>query len=93
MVKFNRYHVTDGATKVRVHYSLDNHISGRKVVTLYGKDYDDGLRKIIPDASSNDSEYQTDYVVSDVARLFEGHPLYAAARRRAEAIVASCKGE
>lgn len=86
MIKFNRYYVTDGTIKVRVFYSLDNHVSGRKVVTLYGKNYDDGLRKIIPDASTNDSEYHTDYVASDVARLFEGHPLYTAARQCAEAI-------
>lgn len=86
MVKFNRHHVTDGTIKARCFYSLDNRIDGRKVVTLYGKDYDGALGKIIPDASTNDSDYQTDYVMTDTVRIFEDHPLYAAARKRAETL-------
>jgi len=41
---------------------------------------------IIPSACTNDSDYQTDYVMSDTVRLFEDHPLYAAARARAESL-------
>ena len=86
MVKFNKYHVTDGINKARVSYHLDNRIDGRKVVTLYAKTCLELLGKIIPDASTNDSDYQTDYVMSDTVRLFEDHPLYAAARARAESL-------
>jgi hypothetical protein len=44
------------------------------------------LAQVIPNATTNDTEIQTDYIVSDVTRIFEDHPLYAAARARAEAI-------
>jgi hypothetical protein len=88
MVKFNKHHVTDTATgqKARVYYSLDNHISGRKVVTLYAKTCLERLADVLPSATTNDSDYPTDYVQADIARLFEDHPLYKAARQRAEAI-------
>lgn len=87
MIKFNKYHVLDTATgkKARIHYSLDNHISGRKVVTLYAKSCLEPLADVLPSATSNDSDYPTDYVQADIARLFEDHPLYAAARARASA--------
>lgn len=42
-IKFNRYFVTDGSTKARVNYSLDNRIDGRRCVTLYSQDYSDRL--------------------------------------------------
>jgi len=32
MIKFNKYNVSDGQNKARVHYSLDNRIDGRKFV-------------------------------------------------------------
>ena len=87
MIKFNKHNVTDKATgkKARVFYSLDNRIDGRKVVTLYGKDCLEKVWEVLPEVCTNDSDYQTDYVVSDVARIFEDHPLYAAARARTEA--------
>lgn len=86
-IKFNKHNVVNQATgeKARVFYNLDNHISGRKVVTLYGKTCLEKLSSVIPQVTTNDSEYQTDYVVSDVARIFEGDQLYTAARARAEA--------
>ena len=50
MIKFNKHNVTNKATgaKARVFYSLDNHISGRKVVTLYGKDCLEKLSNVLP---------------------------------------------
>lgn len=88
MVKFNKFAVVDtvSGTKARVFYSLDNRADGRKVVTLYAKDYCRTLGKILQDATENDSEIQSDYIVTDTARIFENHPLYAAARARAESL-------
>ena len=84
MVKFNRYHVTNGTTKARVHYSLDNRVDGRKCVTLYAKDYSDALGAIFADSYVNDSDLQTDYFDKGRVVLFETNALYAAARARAE---------
>ena len=83
-MKFNRHHITDGTIKVRVHYSLDNHISGRKCVFIRAKDFDNQLASLIPNAYRNDTDSQQDYFEKGKAVLFEDHPLYAAARARAE---------
>lgn len=85
-VKFNRYYVTNGVVKARIWYSLDNHVSGRKVVTLYAKDYSRELGAIISAGYENDTDSQTDYFEKGRVRLFEDHPLYAAARAKAEQI-------
>lgn len=86
MVRFNKHHVTDGTNKARVHYSLDNRTDGRPNVTLYAKDYaaGDALYALVGDAYTNDSDLQSDYFDKGRAVLFAGHPLYAAARARAE---------
>jgi hypothetical protein len=90
MVKFNRYNVTNGTHKARIRYSLDNRADGRKCVTLYSKDYSSNLRYVMEptggDCYRNDTDSQTDYFDKGRAVLFESHPLYAAARARAEAI-------
>lgn len=88
MVKFNRYHVTNGTTKARVSYSLDNRCDGRKCVTLYAKDYTNALGTVLAGSYVNDTDSQTDYFDKGRAVLFEGHPLYAAARARAEQLFA-----
>jgi hypothetical protein len=89
-IKFNRYYVTDGVTKARVHYSLDNRTDGRKCVTIYHKDYTDALGTIFQDGTyKNDTEIMTDYFDKGHVTLFDDHPLYAAARERAEAIKAA----
>jgi hypothetical protein len=85
-IKFQRYYVTNGAVKARVWYSLDNNVSGRPVVTIYAKDYDRKLGVIIPSGYENDTDYQSDYFDKGRVRLFEDHPLYSAARARAEQI-------
>tara|TARA_R110000772_G_scaffold268728_2_gene398273 strand:+ start:9522 stop:9785 length:264 start_codon:yes stop_codon:yes gene_type:complete len=86
MIKFNKYNVTDTETKVkaRVHYSVDNRIDGRKCVTIYAKDYDRKLGEIFAEYR-NETDTQTDYFDRVHVDLFEDHPLYDAARARAEA--------
>lgn len=88
-IKFNKFHVTDGQIKARVHYSMDGHVrcykEGIRCVTLYAKDYDGNLGKLIPDAYKNDTDSMTDYFDQGRVVLFDGHPLYSAARARAEA--------
>ncbi len=86
MIKFNRYHVSNGTTKARVHYALDNRVDGRRCVTLYAKDYSDHLGTVLGDTYVNDTDMHTDYFDKGRAVLFEGHALYAAARKRAEQI-------
>lgn len=90
-IKFNKFHVTDGTTKARCFYSLDNRTDRRPVVTIYGKDYSDALGKLFADSYENQTDLMTDYFDQGTVRLFEGHPLYAAARARVEAFKAADK--
>lgn len=83
-IKFNKHHVTNGTDKARAHYSLDNRVDGRKCVTIYAKDYDRALGLVLADCYKNDTDSQTDYFDQGRAVLFAEHPLYAAARARAE---------
>jgi hypothetical protein len=85
-MKFNKHHVTNGTTKARIFYSLDNRIDGRKCVTLYAKDYDRALGALFADLYINETDSQTDYFDQGRVNLFEDHPFYAAARERAEAM-------
>ena len=86
MVKFNKYHVAANGIKARVYYSLDNRADGRKCVTLYAKDYCESLAKVMgDDVYKNETDIMTDYFEKGRATLFDTHPLYAAARARAEA--------
>jgi hypothetical protein len=85
MIKFNQHHVTDGTTKARVLYSLDNRVDGRKCVTIYAKDYSDALWRVLPEGYENGTDIMTDYFEQGKVVLFENHPHYAAARARAEA--------
>jgi hypothetical protein len=86
-IRFNRHHVTNGIVKARIHYSLDNRVDGRKAVTLYAKDYSDKLAHVFTgDEYTNDTDMMTDYFAKGRVVMFEDHPLYAAARARAEAI-------
>ncbi len=83
-IKFNKFFVTDGTTKARINYSLDNRSDGRKVVTLYAKDYLRSLAPMFVNEVENNTDSMTDYFETDTVRLFEDHPLYAVARARAE---------
>lgn len=85
MIKFNKFNVTNGTEKARCHYSLDNRVDGRKCVTIYAKDYGHSLGRVIDSGDyQNDTDTQTDYFDKGRVVLFEGHPLYTAARARAE---------
>jgi hypothetical protein len=86
MIKFNKYNVTNGSLKARIFYALDNRTDGRKVVTLYAKDWQSGraLGEMLTEAYENNTDMQSDYFEKGIVRLFEDHPLYAPARIRAE---------
>jgi len=84
-IKFNKFNVTDGTNKSRVHYAVDNRIDNRKCVTIYAKDYMNDLHLIFSDEYSNNSDIMTDYHEKGKVVLFEDHPLYDAARKRATA--------
>lgn len=84
MVKFQKFYVTNGTTKARVHYSIDNRADGRQCVTLYARDYGHALGEVIADGYTNDTDSQTDYFDKGRVCLFSDHALYPAARARAE---------
>jgi hypothetical protein len=86
MIKFQKFYVTNGVEKARVHYSLDNRVDGKKAVTVYAKDYGHALGRVFADAANyqNDTDTMTDYFDKGRVVLFEGHSLYPAARARAE---------
>ena len=86
-VRFMKYYVTDGIVKVRVSYSLDNRIDGRKCVTLYCRDYGNGLSRMFGDSYINDTDMATDYFDKGRVVLFEDHRFYKYARTRAEGMV------
>lgn len=86
MIKFNKYHVTNGTTKAKVWYSLDNRVDGQKCVTLYAREYCNSLYQIIPTDYVNNSDITTDYFEKGRVTLFSDHPLYEAARARAEQV-------
>jgi len=74
-MKFNKYNVTNGAIKVRVHYNL---------VTIYAKDYGNDLHKLFPNDYKNDTDSRTDYFEEGKVNLFEDHPHYESARKKVE---------
>lgn len=84
-VKFNLHNAvnTETGAKARIRYSLDNRTDQRKCVTIYGKDILEELFPVFGDDVKNDSDSMTDYFESDRVNLFEGHPLYEAARAAA----------
>lgn len=84
MIKFQKFYVTDGTAKARVHYSIDNRTDGRKCVTIYAKDYGHALGSMFADEYENRTDTQSDYFDKGTVRLFETSQHYAAARARAE---------
>lgn len=90
-VRFGVFAVTKGNLKARVRYSLDNRADGRACVTIYDRDYGDDLRGIIPTGYENNTDSMVDYFDRGRVMLFEGHPLYQAARKRAIANAARRK--
>ena len=92
MIKFNKHNVKDTETgkTSRVHYSMDNRIDGRPCVTIYAKDYDNHLAAMF-DTYRNETDMMTDYFEKGNVDLFEDHPQYKEARKRAEAVEAKYK--
>jgi hypothetical protein len=88
VIKFNKFNVTNGTDKAKVRYSLDNRCDGRACVTIYAKDYDSTLGHIFFEEYINNTDTMTDYFDKGRVVLFADHPLYAAARARAEAVAA-----
>lgn len=88
MVKFQKFYVTDGTTKARVSYHLDNRGDKLKCVTMYAQDYTRELSTIFEDNYVNNSDSQTDYFEKGRVVLFETHPEYQKARARAEQNIA-----
>lgn len=84
MIKFNKFNVTNGQIKARVHYSLDNRIDHRKCVTIYAKDYCGSLGEIFDAEYSNNTDLHTDYFEKGKVVLFDDHPLYQTARSTVE---------
>ena len=85
-VKFQKHRVVKGDLKARVFYSTYfNDRLGCKVVSVYAKDYDRNLGRIIPDLYKNDTDTQVDYFDQGSITIPAGHPLYAEALARAEA--------
>ena len=83
-VKFCQHYVTDGVTKARVFYVLDNREAGRSCVTLYDKDYNRALGRILSDGYQNSTDIMTDWFDSGHVDLYETSPYYKAARAAAE---------
>lgn len=81
-IRFLKHKVVNDTkkTSVRVHYSLDNRFDGRKVVTVYAKEYGRQLSAVFDAGVKNDSDTMTDYFQTDRIHLFEDHPLYLYAR-------------
>ena len=84
-IKFNVFNVTNGETTARVFYSTTANRGGCPCVTIYAKDYNRNLGKIFAAEYCNDTDIQSDYFDRGHVTLFETHPLYALARKRAEA--------
>ena len=83
-IKFNKYNVTNGTTKARVHYSRCTLIDGRECVTLYAKDYGDKLADVMgTEFYQNDTDMMTDYFDKGRVRIYRDSPYFAAAAARA----------
>ncbi len=83
-VRFFDHYCTDGTTKARIHYSLDNRAPGRPpCVTMYAQDYSDALGVLFPGDYVNRTELQSDYFDKGSVNLEPGHPSYEAARAAA----------
>ena len=84
MIKFNKHFVSNGTLRARCWYTVDNRIDGRKCVSIYAKDYGHQLAQVLPMAEyKNDTDISTDYFEKGKVVLFEDHPLYSEARKRA----------
>jgi hypothetical protein len=75
-VKFNKYFVTNGVLKSKVHYSPNIMArGGAKCITVYERGYTNNLHKIL-DNVRNDSDIMTDYFEEDRRTYIEGSKEY-----------------
>lgn len=94
IIKFQMFRVVNAETgaKARVFYSLDNQASGRKVVSVYDRDYGHDLQKVFAGVEGatyqNDTDSMTDYFDKGRVRIFEGTKLYDVARAAVEQLLA-----
>lgn len=82
MIKFNKYHVTNGEIKARVKYNHSVLINGKECVTLYAKDWDRSLGKIFKEYQ-NDTDSQSDYFEQGLVRIYKDSPYFEIAKKRA----------
>lgn len=87
-IKFNLHNVTNGTIKARCWYHVYTRTDGSKCVEVSSKDYNRALGQIFPAEYSNNTDTMTDYFDKGRVVFFEDHPLYAAAKARAEAVQA-----
>ena len=83
MIKFQKHYVTDGTTKVKVRYWI-NERSEKPSVEIYAKEYGYELDSLFGDLSFNNTDTMTDYFEKSHVKIHEGHPLYDQAKARAE---------
>lgn len=75
-IKFNKFNITDGKIKARVHYSLGQIIGdSRDCITIYAKDFNNSLQQIFKNAQ-NDSNLIIDYFEKSRVRIFNDNPIY-----------------
>lgn len=80
MIKFYFNGIKENGGKLQRCFFSDgqliNHPTG--TITIYGRDYAHFTPEIYKSLSvSNDSDYQSDYVVQDIIRVTPDHPMYA----------------
>jgi len=76
-LQFNKYFVTDGTYKARVHYSP--HImrsNNKKCITLYEKGYEEDFTKVF-DTFEDDTDITTDYFDTRKVRITEDMPEFS----------------
>lgn len=103
-----RHFVTDGITKAKVRYSACDSYgppsNKRKAVTLYEQGYDRNLVKVFSNGYSNengfnvpeyknDTDANSDYFDKGHITLYEDHPLYQEALKKATEIEAKNKAK
>ena len=82
-IKFQKFYVTNGTHKARVHYSNSTLTNGRTCVTIYAKDYTNALNEIFSEGYENDTDSMTDYFDKGRVRIYPDSPFYAQAMARA----------
>lgn len=88
-IRLMKHYVTDGTTKARAWYSLDNNTRNPLCVTIYAKDYGNQLYPIFGDIVKNDTDIMTDYFEKDrVVLTPEMGEVYTSARAMVEAMKA-----